>query len=303
MAIAPPDAFMRAVGARRRRPPWEEALAARSQAQNDLYGLGGTPDAGGGGAGTSGAPSTSGTAATGIEIAGYDPDYEALIKSDFNLLAGESDLTRAEGQIQQARRDAIRRAVIATGLVPTTAVPDLDQQDIAAAKANPFSRIAEATRGRLRGSTDLRARLAARGILGKGAGALQGGEGRLQEGFERETTSATQQLLDLISNVEGQSVDKRNEIGRRRAELREAAARRIQADPRYQPKGKATAKLDPGSGLYVTDDGRWYDVNGNRVGAPGAAAPGAGTTSVDATPSARPAPDPFAPFRRGHVDF
>ncbi len=255
----------------RQMPPWEKALLERSKALNDMYNLGGSAPPGSGagapppGQGQGAPPPTPGSPGS-IGIPGYDPDYGSLITGDANVVALGGDLDAMNSRLINSRQAAIRRAIINAGLTPNTSVADLDDATLEATKANQFSQAAELGRQRGRRSTDLRSQLANRGILG--GGALAGGESRLQEDYERGSSQVLSQLLGFIENAETQTSDRQADIVRQRAASREAAAQRIQADPRYRPIGKATAKLDAASGFYVTADGRWYDPQGGRVEAP-----------------------------------
>jgi hypothetical protein len=209
-----------------------------------------------------------------IRAPGYDPDYASLIAADPLLIAGKGDLDFFSGQLGDARRAAIRRAVIEAGIIPTTgATGDVDEQTLEAARQNQFSGAAELERGRSRATADVGANLAGRGILSSGG--LVNGRQRVQEGFERGTSQLTNSLLSAITGYEQDFNAKMADVRGQYNALKEAAAARVAADPRYQPIGETDAVLDPSSGLYMTPDGRWYDAAGNRVGAPSprAAAP------------------------------
>ena len=197
-----------------------------------------------------------------IGIPGYDPDYAALIRSDPSLLQGESDIALYQTQLDNSMRDVIRKAVISAGLDPGASIGAVDDATRAAARANQFSQAAELATTRGRQQTDLEAALAARGILSSGA--LAGGGQRVQQAYERGTSNLLNDLLARISGVEGEGADKRFQLQQQRAALREQAAMRIQADPRYQPRGSMRATYDDSTGLYVTPDGRYYDAQGNR---------------------------------------
>lgn len=322
-------ALLPAPGGTRVKPPnWRDALALRSQALNSLYGLGKkkppsgrTPGLGGpispddpgsptyginpaavadatvtGNPGDPGfgkihtdGPRGPGSTPVSITVPGYDPDYAALISGDPNLIAGEADLGFYTTQIEAARRNAVRKAIIQAGLDPG-GVGDVDDLTRQAAAENQFSTMAEVGRGRTRGRTDAAAALAARGILGTGEGALQGAEGRIQENYERSTTQLTQALLDRIAGYETDFAGKAYDVGNRRAALRNSAAERIQKDPRYQPVGEATGSLDAETGAYVTPDGRWYSPTGERL----AGKPAPGAYASVAPPVTRPR-DTIAP--------
>lgn len=210
-------------------------------------------------------PTTGGVAppTPSIGIPGFDPDYAALLRSDPSLLQGEADIGLYQTQLDTGLRDAIRRAVIAAGLDPGTSVGAVDDATRAAAKQNQFSAAAELATQRSRRQTDLEAALAARGILSSGA--LTGGGQRVQQDYEKGTSTLLNDLLSRISGVESEGADKRFQLQQQRASLREQAASRIQGDPRYQPQGSARAVLDPDTGLYVTPDGRYYTASGQRV--------------------------------------
>lgn len=218
-----------------------------------------------------------------ISIPGTSIDYGSLIASDPNLLAGSGDVTAQKSQLEAQRRAVIQQAVIRSGFGTGAPADAIDQTTLDAAAANQFSTKAELDRAKTRSSSDLDAALAARGILGSGAST--GGQQRIQEGYERGTSQATQALLDTISGVESQTAQGKYALQQQIMQLREAAAQRIAADPRYQPLSPTDAVLDPGSGLYVTPDGRWYDSNGNRANPPAAAQPPA---SAAPAPAAAP---------------
>lgn len=217
-----------------------------------------------------------------IKIPGYDPDYAALLAGDPTVVAAQGDLGAFQGQLGDARRAAIRRAVISAGLAPSGALADVDASTIEAAEQNRFSSVAELNRQRGRAGGDLGAALAGRGITFSG-GQGAGGE-RIQEGYERGTTQLTQALLDQIAGYESGYVEKLGQVRAQYNALKEQAALRIQQDPRYQPIGENDAILDPTSGLYMTPDGRWYNAQGKRVAPPGPAAPAAPTAPPPAAP-------------------
>jgi hypothetical protein len=257
--------------------PWEKALQQRSLGMNARYQLPKPPTTAATGATTgptAGPPGSGGFLGPppNVTIPGYDPDYSALLAGDPNVIAAAGDLGEFEGQLGDARRAAIRRAVIAAGLTPGKALADVDEGTILAAQQNQFSGAKELSRQRERSSGDLAAALGARGMTFSGA--QVGGEQRIQEGYERGTTQLVQSLLDAISGYETQYASKLADVRTQYRQLREQAAYRIQQDPRYQPMGENDAVLDPISGLYMTPDGRWYQRNADgsttRVGAPAA---------------------------------
>lgn len=209
---------------------------------------------------------TAGSAPGKITLPGRDPDYKSLIAGDPNMVQGAAELDMTEAQLAQARQAAIRQAVIRSGFTPAQAQSDIDEATRQAALANQFSTKAELDRSKGQANTDLQAQLAARGILGSGA--LTGGTDRIQQNYERGTSQGLNSLLDSISGVEAQTAQQRYQVMQQRQALREQAAQRIAADPRYQPLAPTDAVLDPGSGLYVTPDGRWYTRDGQSAAPP-----------------------------------
>lgn len=287
---------------KKKRPQWEIALEARSQGMMDQWGdYVNAP-------GSVAPPPSSAPAATpppglpgSIRLPGYDPDYAAILAADPTLLSAGGDLLEAEGALGDARRSAIRRAIIAAGLAPQQALADIDEATRQAALANRFSTMAELERSRGRSQADLGAGLGARGLTFSGA--QQGGSERIQEGFERGTQQLTTSLLDAIAGYESDYTKNLAQVRLQYNQLKEQAALRVLQDPRYQPIGETDAVLDPASGLYMTPDGRWYKRNPDgtttRVSAPAgggqapAATPPPATTAPPTTitqfPASRPA--------------
>lgn len=274
-------------------PPWMKALHARSAALNgslikppgqNKQLLMREPDAppgiappaaggdagGGGGGGGGGVPPP---AVAPITVGAYNPDYAALINADPTLLGTEADITDYTNRLGDARQQAIRKAIISGGFTGggIGVGGDIDQATLDAAGANQFSTAKQLEEQKLHGNTDLEANLAGRGILSSGA--ETGGLQRIQHNYEQNSTNAIQQLLAAIGGYQNDYSDKIYSLQQQKNAAREAAAGRIQADPRYQPTAGSQATRDPASGLYKTDDGRWYDANGNPVDAPGAATP------------------------------
>jgi hypothetical protein len=136
----------------------------------------------------------------------FMPDWEALIRGDPRMLAGQTAWTTAKGSAATRRANAIKNAIIHFGAAPQnwqSGYGDLTEADYLAASdrtANPFSfmALAEAQRGRNRG--DLRAELAGRGMLDSGA--LTGGENMIQRGYEEGVGAETSNLLDTLSGYE-----------------------------------------------------------------------------------------------------
>lgn len=275
---------------------WERALRLRSEAMNKRLGLPNTTTDTGG---TKTQAPTDPPPAANIHVPGFDPDYGALIAADPNLIAGEGDLTAYGNQIDQGRTAAIRRAVIGIGLSPGSQVGEIDQATLDAAAANPNSTKAVLDTQKTNRNTDLEALLAARGILDSGA--QTGGKQRIQTNYDTAQAQAVQTLLDQISGYEQTSADKKFQIAQQHQALREAAALRVQADPRYQPVGATDAVLDPSTGLYMTPDGRWYNPDGSAAPAPSSSAPADTSTAPPAAPPTSPYPVNGGRFARDEI--
>lgn len=204
-----------------------------------------------------------------MTIAGNNPNYTDLINSDPGYVSTQGDLTS-----QQIRDAASRDAAIRTSLInggfdindPSFDPKLLDPATVAAIKANRFSTNAQLLKNKGYSDNGLQAQLAARGILQSGA--LTGGLQRDQDNYEQAAHDAISQLL---ASITGYNTTYANSQDTRLSELRaarDAAAARIQNDPRYQATADQQAILDPSSGYYKTADGRWYDVNGKAVADP-----------------------------------
>jgi hypothetical protein len=165
-------------------------------------------------------------------------NWGAAIMGDPNVMAGMADIDLQQGRLGRQKQDAIRQAIIASGFIPEQAMGDLDEATLAAARQNRFSTAALLDDQRRRGSTDLASELGSRGMLGSGA--LAGGESMLQTDYEQASTQALQQLLGQLSGWESEYATGMHGLARERAGLREGAAQRLQADPRYRlPPGQA----------------------------------------------------------------
>lgn len=263
--------------------PWERALRLRSEALNKSLGL---PNAAADPGATPTAPPAAPPTAQRIAVPGYDPDFKSLIAGDPTLLSNEADLTDLSGQIDPAKNSAIRRAIIAAGLDPGVRNDAVDQATVDAALGNQNSTAKTIQEEALHRGTDLEAILSARGILDSGG--LTGGHQRIQQNYERTQSAAVGNLLDQITGYEGDAAAKKAQITAQHAALREAAALRVQQDPRFQPVGATDAVLDPGSGLYLTPDGRWYNADGTRAADPSAASTAAATSSQNPPPVTPP---------------
>jgi len=239
------------------------------------------------GGGTNPFVPTPDTRALSLDIPGVTPDYEALVRGDPSFIENKTKFEGLMSGLDEATKAQIRALVVKAGIIPEQPIADIDQATIEAAKANPYSTMAEAGRTRARGSVDLAQDLAARGLLPRShtaglQGALLGGENRLGENYGR---TQYQTLTDLLSGITGLNTAKAKQLGdliTNWGNLKETITSRILQDPRYRPTDASQAKLDPDSGLYVTDDGRWYNADGTPATKPGPRLP---TTPTTQTPS------------------
>jgi hypothetical protein len=161
------------------------------------------------------------------------PDYQAIVAADPNL-AAQNAAIRASGEgAAGTRAAAAQQAVIRTGFAPTVfgnRFGDIDAATLQAALANPQSVLAGLQRTRARGSVDLAATLAGRGILQSGA--LTGGEQRLLESFQGGQATAAQQLLDALAGYEATYGSTMSDLERQRLEAaRQAALLAAQMNP------------------------------------------------------------------------
>lgn len=229
-----------------------------------------------------------------LNIAGYDPDWYALARSDPFAISGQGDYDQSMGNLLTGRQKAIRDAVIRAGF-RIDPRGDVDEGTLQAAQANTQSTAAALQRQLGTGQADLAARLAARGIAyGGGYGA---GNQKLTADYGAAETEARGKLADFISGREGEYASQADTLKGRLRDIQAAALARATADPRYQPRAAQQATYDPSSGLYAAPDGTWYDANGNQVGAPPPAwlqpqPEQAAPTYTPPAPVAQPRPQP-----------
>jgi len=233
---------------------WQGALAPGGSAY--------TPGAGGwtGGGGSVGA------AGPGqINIAGYHPDFGALVRGDAGVLQGAANYNDTVGALTSNRIKAIRDAVVRAGFGMNVG-GDIDQSTVDQALANTQSTAAQLANQRSMGSADLQAQLAARGISFSGA---QGaGEQQLQKQYESATADATDKLNQFIDTTTGNTGTQIADALRQQQALESQTLLRYQTDPRYQPVADQTASFDSASGLYQTPDGRWFNASGTQTAEP-----------------------------------
>jgi len=233
---------------------WQGALAPGGPAY--------TPGTGGWTGGDGGA----GAAGPGqINIAGYHPDYGALVRGDAGVLQGAANYNDTVGALTSGRMRAIRDAVVRAGFRMGVG-GDIDQSTVDQALANTQSTAAQLAQQRQTGSADLQAQLAARGLSFSGA---QGaGEQQLQRQYDTATADATDKLNQFIDTTTGNAGTQIADALRQQQALESQTLLRYQTDPRYQPVADQSASYDSASGLYQTPDGRWFNASGVQTAEP-----------------------------------
>jgi hypothetical protein len=175
------------------------------------------------------------------------PDYASLIAGDPTLQGAIAQIAASGAAAGREKMNAIRRAVVQAGFVPsgwTGSVGDIDQATLTAAQQNPLSQARQLVETREHGRADLAAALAGRGMLASGA--LTGGEQSIQTGYERGQATATQNLLDALAGYEGSYAQAMRELELARMQEQEAAASRIMST--YQPWQEPEAATAAGGG-------------------------------------------------------
>jgi hypothetical protein len=173
------------------------------------------------------------------------PNWAALVAGDPDYEAAESEFNKMNLFDRGSLRDAIRRAVIESGL-DVGQDEDIDAGTVAAAKANQFSSAADINNQLRRGAASSDAELAARGILSSG----QFTENRsvLQKGADTARNSLQGALLDTIRGGRDQYTSK---VADRRMQLRalkESIAARLAQNPGVWGQNKSPV-ADPFSPL------------------------------------------------------
>jgi hypothetical protein len=160
------------------------------------------------------------------------PDYNTLIENDPIYGATRGSLEAEAGTGARGLQSLVRNAVINFGAAPKDWVSQSGYGNVDAATAeaaanrvaNPYSVMSQLADVRERGSTDLAAALAARGMLSSGS--YTGGENMLRNAYDQNTSEATQQLLGALSGGEGTFANLISDIGGRGlAALGESAGR------------------------------------------------------------------------------
>lgn len=141
-------------------------------------------------------------AGIGGSLAGFQPSYQepnwgALIAGDPEFEGAEAEINMMNKMDRGNLRDAIRRAVIESGL-NVGIDEDIDQGTLAAAQANQFSSAADIAGQLRRGSAQSDAELAARGLLSSGQ--FTENRGVLQRGADVARNSLQNSLLSTIAS-------------------------------------------------------------------------------------------------------
>lgn len=248
----------------------------------------------------------------GVNIPGYTPDWKAILENDPNY-----QQFRGRQAGVSAAQKAARNAKIIKDLIAFGALPDLQGVDLGdfgideatraaiAANTNPnTSTTARLQREHAAGVQALQDMLAARGMLRSGS--LGVGLGQEQERFTGAQTNARQQLLNLLAGYQSDFASDEAQREQDLAEYGEKIKDDLEESGLYEPREASTVKArrDPNHpGLYVDDQGHYYDRNGNPVIDPNRS-PGRGPAQLRrrrrrGVPASYGAWSPSAPGRGG----
>jgi hypothetical protein len=183
------------------------------------------------------------------------PDYQAIIAADPNLAAQNAQIQASGENAAAARRAQAQQQVVKYGFTPGAwgnQFGDIDAATLQAALANPQSTLAQLTQARQRGSADLEAELAGRGIVRSGA--LTGGENMLLTDFQKAQSTAAQQLLDALNGYEATYGSTMSDLEQKRLQAaRDAALLAAQMNPPtwVDPTDVTTTTYPDNSGGYT----------------------------------------------------
>jgi len=185
----------------------------------------------------------------------YQPNFAALVAGDPDYEAAESEFNTANLFDRGSLRDAIRRAVIESGL-DVGQDEDIDAGTVAAAKANQFSSAADINNQLRKGAATSDAELAARGILSSGQ--FTENRGVLQKGADQGRAQLTNALLSTIQGGRNQYTQT---VADRRLQLRaikESIAARLAQNPGIwnNPNAGQGGGAGPGGGVMTTPGGQ-----------------------------------------------
>jgi hypothetical protein len=209
-----------------------------------------------------------GQSGPGLGMQYKTPNWAALIAGDPDYGAAQSEMTAMNAMDRGSLRDAIRRAVIESGL-QVSPDEDIDQGTLAAAAANQFSTTADIGNQLRRGTAQSDAELASRGLLSSG----QFTENRsvLQRGADTARNSLQNALLNTIASGRQQYASTVADRAQSLRGIRESIAARLAQNP----------------GIWQTD-----------MGGPAAPAYGAPAAAIASRPIAAPKPQ----FAEGTID-
>lgn len=229
----------------------------------------------------------SGSAGGSVTAGGGATDWAKLISEDpyFQHL---QETLRAGGIANQSQfRAALKQLLEQFGSVPNLpadvlANSGLDTNEVSQLAANnPFSVLKQLQKAYETKQVDAKNSLAARGILNSGETGYQlGNLGHAQAQSQYDATNA---LLGSIGGLNSTYVQQMQDAANQLASGALTAEQNVAAQNPTAPS--VTATYDPGSGLYRSPDGRYFDANGNPA-SPHAAAP---------APPTPAAPQPSAP--------
>lgn len=223
-------------------------------------------------------PQSARTAAPGISIGGFTPDYKSLIENDPGLMAVRAGNVKSVGDAASARKAALRALAIKYGGLPAgfqDQFGDIDQGTLQQAQANQYSDEANLSRNYQQTLEGFRRSLAARGML-------QSSE--LDYGQNQADLSRGQQEYDMGNQFGAAAQSAANTFAQAQANARLAeaqaigdAASRVYQNPSNQPSAGTQATLVSdwqsryGQPVYTGPDGNLYDENGNPFSPPSAA--------------------------------
>lgn len=239
-------------------------------------------------------PTSARTAAPGISIGGFTPDYKSLIEQDPGLMAVRAGNVKSVEDAGSARKAALRALAIKYGGLPAgfqDQYGDIDQGTLQQAQQNQFSDEANLARNYQQTLEGFRRSLAARGML-------QSSE--LDYGQNQADLSRGQQEYDMGNQFGAAAQSAVNTFAGAQANARalEAqtigdAASRVYQNPSNQPSAGTQASLISdwqsryGQPVYQGADGSLYDENGNPFSppsaAPGPPPPAPGSPTPDPT--------------------
>jgi hypothetical protein len=195
---------------------------------------------------------------TGVNPTFQTPNFAALVAGDPDYESAEAEFNQANQFDRGSLRDAIRRAVIESGL-EVGQDEDIDAGTIAAARANQFSSAADIQNQLRKGAATSDAGLAARGLLSSG----QFTENRsvLQKGADTARNTLQSALLNQIQSGRNQYV---STVADRRMQLRgikESIAARLSQNP-----GIWQQQQTPAQGAAAPGAAYGYGPGGTTVG-------------------------------------